>query len=92
MYVLPEASAHKFESPPSFGLINTFMHISNIMVLIQFSITYVMDDITDDLTLYRPTGVGDSWEVHQVQRCPETQNRSATIKVYEQLPGPQSLT
>lgn len=50
-----------------------------------------MNNVTDDLTLYGPTGAGDRREVNQVQRCPETQNRSASIKVDEQLPGPQSL-
>lgn len=50
-----------------------------------------MDNVVDDLTLYGPTGVEDGREVNQVQRGPETQNRSATIKVYEELPGPQSL-
>lgn len=62
------------------------------MVSIKCLITYVMDDVADDLTLYGPAGSGDGWEVNQVQRWPETQNRSATFKVYEQLPGPQSLT
>lgn len=51
-----------------------------------------MYNVADDLALYGPTGAGHRWEVNQVQRCPETQNRSATIKVYEQLPGPQCLT
>lgn len=50
-----------------------------------------MDNVADDLTLYGPTGVGDRWEVDQVQWWPETQNRPATIKVYKQLPGPQGL-
>lgn len=57
----------------------------------QSLITYVMDNVADDLTLYGPTGAGDGWELNQVQWCPETQNGSATIKVYEQLPGPQGL-
>lgn len=65
---------------------------SNIMVSIKCCITYVLDDVTDDLTLYGPPGAGDGWEANQVQRCPETQNRPAAIKVYEQLPSPQSLT
>lgn len=48
-----------------------------------------MDYVTDDLTLCGPTGAGKGGEVNQVQRRPETQNRSSSIKVYEQLPGPQ---
>ncbi len=59
--------------------------------MIQSLITYMMDNVADDLTLNGPTGAGDRWEVDQVQRCPEAKNGSATIKVYEQLPGPQSL-
>lgn len=54
-------------------------------------LTYVMDYVTDDLALYGPTGPGEGGEVNQVQRGPETQNRSSSIKVYEQLPGPQGL-
>lgn len=57
----------------------------------KLTITYVMDDVADDLTLHGPTGAWDRREVDQVPRRPETQNGSSTGKVYEQLPGPQSL-
>lgn len=53
--------------------------------------TYVLDSITDDLTLYGPTGTGDCCEVNKSQRRPETQNRLTTMKVDEQLPGPQGV-
>lgn len=57
----------------------------------NMKITYMMDKVSDNLALYGPTGAGDGWKVNQIQRCPETQNWSATFKIYEQLPGPQSL-
>lgn len=49
----------------------------------------MMDGITDDLTLYGPARADDGLEVYQVQWCLETHNRPTSIKVDEQLPGPQ---
>lgn len=48
-----------------------------------------MDGIADDLTLYRPAGAGDGLEVNQLQWCPETHHRPTSVKVDEQLSGPQ---
>lgn len=50
-----------------------------------------MDFVADDFALYGPTGAGDGWEVNKIWWSPETQNRSSSVKVYDQLPGPQSL-
>lgn len=49
----------------------------------------MMDGITDNLTFYGPARVDNRLEVNQFQWCPETHNRPTSIKVDEQLPGPQ---
>lgn len=49
----------------------------------------MMDGITDDVTLCGPVRADDGLEVNQVQWCPETYDRPTSIKVDEQLPGPQ---
>lgn len=49
---------------------------SDIKVLLKWSITYVMDNVADDLTLYWPADA--AWEVDQFWWWPETYNRSST--------------
>lgn len=59
------------------------------MLYLKYQMTYVLDGIADDLTLHGPARAADALEVNQVQWCPETHNRPASVKVDEQLPGPQ---
>lgn len=51
------------------------------------TITDVTDRVSDDLTFYGPTRSRCGLEVDQVQRSPETQNRTASVEVDEQLSG-----
>lgn len=50
-----------------------------------------MDGITHDLTFHGPARADDGLEVDQVQWCPETHNRTTSVKVDEQLSGPQGF-
>lgn len=57
--------------------------------------TYVFEGVLDDLTLDGPADplewAGGGGDGKQVQRLPKTRDGPPPVKIYHQLPGPQSL-